>query len=122
MSSMLLLSAVRRISNDFIILKEARREVLDDLMDIDNALLVVKRINEGKIKVKEIFTSIPTPFAFNLALQGFMDVLKVEDKVEFIRRMHNNLLAKISLDKGKKKIKEPEKPFTYDDLWKEEKN
>ena len=32
---MILLNAVKRISNDFAILKEARREVLDDLMDLD---------------------------------------------------------------------------------------
>ncbi|MEM4336884.1 MAG: ATP-dependent helicase, partial [Candidatus Woesearchaeota archaeon] len=36
-SSMILLNAVKRISNDFPILKEAKREVLEDLMDIKNA-------------------------------------------------------------------------------------
>ncbi len=102
-SSMILMSSVKRISDDFCILKEARREVLEDLMDIENTKKVLRQIEEGKIKLIEIETKIPTPFAFNIALQGFMDVLKIEDKIEFLKRMHEMVLAKISLEKGKKK-------------------
>jgi len=94
-SSMLLMSAVKRISKDFSILKEARREVLEDLMDIDNSVKILEKIESKKIKIKEINTRIPSPFAFNLVLQGYTDVFKVEDKVEFLRRMHQNVLAKI---------------------------
>ena len=98
-SSMLLISAVRRIDENFSILKEARREVLEDLMDIDNAKQILKDIEDEKIVVKEIHTKIPTPFAFNLALAGYIDVLKIEEKVEFLRRMHNMVKAKIGLGK-----------------------
>ncbi|MAG48090.1 ATP-dependent helicase [archaeon] len=98
-SSMILLNAVRQLSENFSILKEARREVLEDLMDIENAKLVLQDIESGKIKIREVTTNIPSPFAFNLVLQGYVDVLKVEDKVEFLRRMHQMVLAKI----GKKK-------------------
>jgi ATP-dependent Lhr-like helicase len=101
-SSMILMSAVKRISDDFCILKEARREVLEDLMDIENTKKILLEIEAGKIKIIEIHTRIPSPFAFNIALQGFMDVLKIEDKIEFLRRMHELVLAKISLEKGKK--------------------
>ncbi len=94
-SSMILMSAVRRISKDFCILKEARREVLEDLMDIENAKKIIKKIENKEIKIKEIRTNIPSPFAFNLVLQGYTDILKIEDKVEFLRRMHQMVLAKI---------------------------
>jgi ATP-dependent Lhr-like helicase len=94
-SSMILINAVKRISNDFPILKEARREVLEDLMDVGNAKNIIKGVEKGKIKVKEIETKIPSPFAFNLVLQGHMDLFKVEDKTEFLQRMHNLVLAKI---------------------------
>ena len=94
-SSMLLMNAVKRLSKDFSILKEARREVLEDLMDIDNAVKILEDIENKKIKIKEISTKIPSPFAFNLVLQGYTDVFKIEDKVEFLRRMHQNVLAKI---------------------------
>src|SRR3989338_7764389 len=98
-SSMLLLNAVRRISNEFSILQESRREVLEDLMDIDNAKKVIEGIETKKIKVKIFQTRIPSPFAFNLVLEGYVDIMKMEDKVEFLRRMHHLVLAKIGKTK-----------------------
>jgi len=96
-SSMILMNALKRISEDFSILKETRREVLDDLMDIENTKKILAGIEEGKIKIVEIETRIPTPFAFNIALQGYMDILKIEDKHEFLRRMHALVKAKITM-------------------------
>ncbi len=98
-SSMILLSAVKRISNDFCILKEARREVLEDLMDIDNAAKVIEGIEQKNILIKEIRTSVPSPFAFNIVLQGFTDIMKIEDRIEFMRRMHEQIMAKIKLER-----------------------
>ena len=114
-SSMILISAVKRISPDFSILKEARREVLEDLMDIDNAKKVIEGIEKGNIKIDEITTTIPSPFAFNLVAQGITDILKIEDRVEFLRRMHKNVLAKIGL---KKDINKEDLEFSYMDAWK----
>lgn len=105
-SSMILLNAVRRISEDFSILKEARREVLKDLMDIDNATKILEMIEKGKIKVEEVETRIPSPFALNLVIQGKADIIKVDTKQEFLKRMHTMLQAKIALEKGKKKTKD----------------
>ena len=98
-SSMILMNAVKRISNDFSILKEARREVLEDLMDIENTKKIIEAIEAKKIKLEEIHTNVPSPFAFNLVAQGITDVMKIEERVEFIRRMHQNVLAKIGLKK-----------------------
>ncbi|MBI2541684.1 ATP-dependent helicase [Candidatus Woesearchaeota archaeon] len=100
-SSMILLNAVRRINPDFCILKEARREVLEDLMDIGNASKVIEGIEQKKILVKEIHTAMPSPFAFNLMLQGSTDIMKIEDRVEFMRRMHAQVMAKIKISEGK---------------------
>jgi len=99
-SSMILLNAVKRINQNFCILKEARREVLEDLMDIENASKIIEGIEKKMILVKEIHTNLPSPFAFNLILQGFTDIMKIEDKVEFIRRMHEQVMAKINLEKS----------------------
>ena len=95
LNSMLLLHAVKRINENFCILKEARREVLEDLMDIENAVKILEEIEKDNIKVKEITTNLPSPFAFNIVLQGYVDVMKIEDKQEFLRRMHTMILAKI---------------------------
>ena len=115
-SSMILLNAVRRISQNFSILKEARREVLEDLMDIENTKEVIKGIEDKKIKVEEIHVSLPSPFALNLITQGHTDVMKIEDKMEFLKRMHHNILAKIGKKKGIKK--EDLEEFSYHEEWK----
>ncbi len=95
-SSMILMSALKRIDVNFCILKEARREVLEDLMDIENTKKVIEQLENGKIKIVEIDTKIPSPFGFTTALQGHVDVMKIEDKHEFLRRMHAMVLAKIA--------------------------
>ena len=121
-NSMVLLSAVKRISNDFPILKEARREVLRDLMDISSATEVLNDIETKKIQLVEIETQIPSPFAFNVVMQGAMDIVKMEDKMQFLQRMHNMVLAKISL--SDRKISEddssPVKGFDYHEKWQSE--
>lgn len=95
-SSMILMSALKRIDPNFSVLKEAKREVLEDLMDIVNTRKVINDIENGTIKITEIDSKIPSPFAFNIALQGSLDVMKIEDKHEFLRRMHAMVLAKIA--------------------------
>lgn len=118
-SSMILMSAVKRISKDFPILKEARREVLEDLMDVDNAVRVIRMIENRSISVKSIETTIPSPFSFNLVLQGHLDMIRMEDRIEFLRRMHKLVLAKISLDQGKKGSFDHDTKKVYEELWKD---
>jgi len=97
-SSMILLNAVKRISEDFSILREARREVLHDLMDIDNSIKILDDIKWGKTIVKEVSGSLPSPFALNLIIQSHLDLMRMEDRMDFVNRMHNMVLAKIGKD------------------------
>ena len=115
-SSMILLNALKRISNDFTILKEARREVLEDLMDIENTKNVLKSIESEKTKITLIDTRLPSPFAFSIAYQGHMDTMKIEDRHEFLRRMHQYVLASI----GQKLTPEEKKSFDYKEYWGEQ--
>ncbi len=101
-SSKILFNAVKRISHDFPILKEARREVMEDLMNYGQAQEVIDGINEGKIILKEAGTNFPSPFAFGLITEGYSDVIKIEDKQEFLKRMHQTVLAKIALKEGRR--------------------
>ncbi|MDO8508354.1 MAG: ATP-dependent helicase [Nanoarchaeota archaeon] len=95
-----LYSAVRKISSEFPILREARREVFEDLMDIYNAEKVLKWIEEEKVKIKIIRVPIVSPFGLNLMMQGKADLIKMEDKVKFLKRMHE-LHLKVIGDRGK---------------------
>ncbi|HEX54974.1 MAG: ATP-dependent helicase [Candidatus Altiarchaeales archaeon] len=92
--SKLLLNFVKKIP-DFPILKEARREVLEDFMDVENCEKVLEWVREGRIRVDMISTRIPSPFALNLIAQGYMDVLRMEDRLEFIKRLHRAILREI---------------------------
>jgi ATP-dependent Lhr-like helicase len=83
-----LLHSVKKISKDFPILREARREVLEDLMDIQNTELVLSWIKSGKVSVKIKDVKLPSPFSMNLILQGHSDLIRIEDKQDFLKRMH----------------------------------
>ncbi|MEM4215056.1 MAG: ATP-dependent helicase [Candidatus Pacearchaeota archaeon] len=95
MKSDFLLGVVKKISKDFPILKETKREVLEDLMDINNAIQVLRWIKDKKIKVETIVTNVPSPFSFNLITQGYADLLKMENKIEFLKRMHKAVIDRI---------------------------
>lgn len=91
----ILLKFVKELDPNFSILKEARREVMEDFMDVKNAKKVLKLLESGKMEIKRIDTRIPSPFAFNLVSQGYLDVLKYEERIEFIRRMHQAIIKEI---------------------------
>jgi len=88
MKSHFLLAAVKKVSKNFPILKEAKREVMEDLMDIDNAKKIVGMIKDNLIEIKIVETHLPSPFALNLIMQGHTDLIKIEDKQAFLKRMH----------------------------------
>jgi ATP-dependent Lhr-like helicase len=91
----ILLKFVKDLDPNFSILKEARREVIEDYMDVKNAKKVLKLIENMNLEITQINTKIPSPFAFNLIAQGYLDVLKYEERIEFIRRMHQAILKQI---------------------------
>ena len=91
----ILLNFVKELDENFSILKEARREVIEDFMDLKNAKRVLKMIESGQLEIKQINTVIPSPFSFNLVAQCYLDVLKYEERIEFIRRMHQAVINQI---------------------------
>jgi ATP-dependent Lhr-like helicase len=91
----ILLKFVKELDENFSILKEARREVMEDFMDVKNAKKVLEMIEDGRMQIKRIDTTIPSPFAFNLVAQSYLDVLKYEERMEFIRRMHQAIIREI---------------------------
>jgi len=101
MKTHFLISAVKKISKDFPILKEAKREVLEDLMDMDSAKKVLEWIKSEKLKISIDNVKIPSPFALNLLLQGHLDLMRLEDKQDFLKRMHELYQQEIQRKKDK---------------------
>ncbi len=105
MSSRLLLSAVMRLDENFSVLREARREVMEDLMDITHAHEIVVALEQGMMGTKIIQPESFTPFAFALIAQGHHDTVKMEDRLAFIKRMHEKVLQKVEAKEAKAKSK-----------------
>jgi ATP-dependent Lhr-like helicase len=95
MKSHFLLAASQKASKDFPILREAKREIMEDVMDIENAKLVLDWIKDGKIKIEQTHKELPSPFSLNLIIQGHADLMKIEDKIAFLKRMHASIMERI---------------------------
>ncbi len=101
MATHFLIPAIKEIDENFPILKETRREIMEDAMDLENAKKVVKMINSKQLKIREVETITPSPFAFNLFAQGISEVMKMEERIEFVKRLHNKVLENIKTKKNK---------------------
>ncbi len=94
-----LLATVRKLSKEFPILREAKREVLQDLMDIGRAREILLRIERGEITLKKTLTPIVSPFGLILMTQNHTDFINMEERAAFLKRMHELQLKVIG---GKK--------------------
>lgn len=83
---------------DFPVLKETYREILEDFMDIGNAINVLKNIENGKIKVEVLSPrNVPSPFAHNMLLQGYSDIVLMEDRRTMLLKLHKRVMEYLKL-------------------------
>lgn len=77
---------------DFPLIKESVREVIEDKMDVHNVSNVLRDIESGRrrwIILKD--SSIPSPFAYGVLLRGMEDVVLMEDRVKVLQEFYNKL-------------------------------
>ncbi|MEM0015114.1 MAG: ATP-dependent helicase [Zestosphaera sp.] len=78
------------------LLAETYREVLEDSMDIHHAEEVLKRIALGEATVDYLVSQdAPCPFSHSLIVQGYSDVVLMEDRRRILSMLHEKVLAKI---------------------------
>jgi ATP-dependent Lhr-like helicase len=65
------------------------------MMDIGNGKEVLDWLKSGKMKVEFKQTDLPSPFALNLIMQGRYDLIKIEDKIQFLKRIHKKIQDKV---------------------------
>ena len=96
LSAQNLLSLVSEMDN-FPVLKEAYREILEDKMDIKAAKQVLEWINNGNISIAFFSaTDIPSPFAHSIVTQGYSDVVLMEDRRRILQSLHRKLMEKLT--------------------------
>ncbi|MEM5829661.1 MAG: ATP-dependent helicase [Candidatus Aenigmatarchaeota archaeon] len=81
---------------DFPVLKETYREILQDYMDIEHAKEILKKIEEGEIKFEFLPKSdLPSPFSHSLIVLGESDVVLMEDRKKLLLELHKKVLEKV---------------------------
>ncbi|MFB6291931.1 MAG: ATP-dependent helicase [Candidatus Nanohaloarchaea archaeon] len=97
MKSHFLISVIRNeYGDDFPMIKETYREIMEDAMDIAHVKEVVGGLESGDIKYSEVDSlNVPSPFSHNLLLQGSTDVVRMEDKKERLQQLHQQVLDRI---------------------------
>lgn len=91
-----LISAIRNnYGEDFPMIKETYREIMEDAMDIRHTREVVEGLKNDDISYEVVKSDIPSPFSHNLLLQESTDVIKMEDKKERLQELHKQVLERI---------------------------
>lgn len=91
-----LLSTIRdQYGEDFPMIKETYREIMEDAMDINHAKEVIEGLDSREITYDLRDASIPSPFSHNLLLQGSTDAVKMEDKKERLQNLHQQVMDRI---------------------------
>ncbi|ACX72918.1 DEAD/H associated domain protein [Methanocaldococcus vulcanius M7] len=80
--------------------RETLREILEDSLDIDNALDYFEKVKKRKIYYLELPT--PSPFAFNLVVSASSDIVFMEDKKRMIAELHKKVMEFISRKRQEK--------------------
>jgi ATP-dependent Lhr-like helicase len=91
-----LISAIRnKYDEDFPMIKETYREIMEDAMDLNHAKEVIEGLRTDEISFSVHESDIPSPFSHNLLLQGSTDVVKMEDKKERLQNLHSQVMDRI---------------------------
>lgn len=96
MSADTLLRVIKRnFGDDFPVLKETYREIIEDSMDMGNALDFMARIGR-EVELEIVRIPYPSPFALNIYVLGEEDIVLMEDRRKVIRAIHEKILQVIA--------------------------
>jgi ATP-dependent Lhr-like helicase len=85
----------KNFGNEFPVLKETYREIMEDSMDLENALDFLHKLK--KMEVKFVRIPYPSPFALNIFVLGEEDVVLMEDRKKIIRSLYEKITRLIEL-------------------------
>jgi ATP-dependent Lhr-like helicase len=85
----------KKFGINFPVLKETYREIMEDSMDLNNAIKFLDSLKEKEIRLVEI--PYPSPFALNIFVLGEEDVVLMEDRKKIIKRLYEKITKVIEL-------------------------
>ena len=81
----------------FPILEEAYREVMEDVMDVENAEEVLRLVERGAISVRVVRVyGPPSPFAHGIVAHGYSDVILMEDRKRLLLKLYEEVMRRIA--------------------------
>ena len=99
-SSEMLLSFAEGL-DDFAVIEETYREILEDKLHVDGIEAVLADVQAGEVEVVEQTVESPTPRAFGLATLMASDVVLAEDEGQVLREFHERVLSAIGDEDGR---------------------
>ncbi len=96
MNAQLLLGVLKGM-DDFPVIKETVREIMEDVMDVANAERVLRDLELGRRRI--VITpvcDVPSPFAHGLILMGMSDVVLMEDRKLLLKHLYEMVMARIA--------------------------
>ncbi|MCS7119103.1 MAG: ATP-dependent helicase [Archaeoglobaceae archaeon] len=90
----MILNFLKRYYPDFPVLRETYREIMEDSMDIHNAMEYISRVGK-EIELHVVRVPYPSPFAFNLFILGEEDVVLMEDRRRVLKELHEKVMSVI---------------------------
>jgi ATP-dependent Lhr-like helicase len=80
---------------NFPVVEETYREVMQDFMDLERAKWVLEQVEKGKIKYEFLPESnVPSPFSHTLIALGESDVVLMEDRKKLLLELHKKVMEK----------------------------
>ncbi len=96
LSAQRLLEVLFDVNSNHPIIRETYREILEDLMDIENAARVLSWIREGSVRVEIVGPlPLPSPMAHHLVVRGYSDVVLMEDRRRILAMLHDKIMSLI---------------------------
>ena len=93
-SSASILTVAKKI-DDFPIVEETFREILEEVFDLEHAKEVLKGIEQGDTEIRVVETPFPSPFAHNLVALQASDVVLMESRRELLHELHRRVMEYI---------------------------
>ncbi len=81
--------------DDFMVIEETYREVMEDKLDILHIQEVLREIHDGDIEVYVVNPPTPSPMAFGIASLAASDVVLAEDRSTVLEEFHQRVMEEI---------------------------
>ena len=83
---------------DFAVIEETYREILEDKLAVSELEAIVDRLASGDLEISRRLVASPTPRAFGLATLSASDVVLAEDESAVLQAFHEHVLEEIGDD------------------------